>query len=78
MTEIMIQFGALAEPVEKQLNKQGFTLGDKITIDHYDAMFNGLVEAHIDRIISEKEYEKILERYMKQIKKEVKLLKEGE
>jgi hypothetical protein len=30
MSEVKIQYGSLAEPIEKQLNDQGFTLGDKL------------------------------------------------
>lgn len=30
MEEVGIHYGSLAEPIEDQLNKQGFTLGDKL------------------------------------------------
>lgn len=63
----MVEFhhGALADSYEEQANEQGLTLGE-----HAEFAQNvgfGLVAAHIHGIITDSEYDKILQRFQKKI-----------
>jgi len=73
--------GALSDSYEKQANKQGFTFGEQA--DFVEKVGFGLVCAHIHGCITDKEYDKILERFqkkilLKELKKCNKTLKEGD
>ena len=57
--------GALADPYEFQANKQGYTLGDKRQYVQ-DVAF-GLIAAYINGCITDKEYDRILQRFQKKI-----------
>ena len=62
---IEIHHGALADSYEKQVNKQGFTYGDKKKFVQ-DVGF-GIVAAYIHGCITDSEYDKILQRFQKKI-----------
>lgn len=76
MTEIMIEFGALADPIEKQLNAQGYTLNK--SANTFQKMADGIELAFVFSVITDSEWGRIGDRYMKQIKKYMKPLKESE
>ena len=57
--------GALADPYEDQANEQGFTLGNKA--EFVQKVGFGLVAAHIHGVITDKEYDKILQRFQKKL-----------
>lgn len=62
---IEIYHGALADPYEIQMNKYGFTYGEKA--DWVEKIGFGLVCAHIHGCITDSEYVRILQRYQKKI-----------
>lgn len=57
--------GALADSYEEQANKQGLTFGDMA--EYVDKVGFGLVAAHMEGCITDKEYDKILQRFQKKI-----------
>ena len=63
----MVEFyhGALADDYEKQANEQGFTLGEYAEFAQNVGF--GLVAAHIHGVITDSEYDKILQRFQKKI-----------
>ena len=63
--DIEFRHGALSDTYEKQANKQGFTLGDRA--EWIQRVGFGLVCAHIHGCITDAEYDKILQRFMKKI-----------
>lgn len=67
MSKKMVGFchGALADPYEDQANEQGFTLGSKA--EFIQKVGFGLVAAHIHGVITDKEYDRILERFQKKL-----------
>lgn len=73
--QIGFHFGALAEPLEKQANEQGFTLGDKA--EHYDKIIDGLLLAWFNDILTDSVYDKALQRLMKKLTKDVKPISDG-
>ena len=63
--------GALADSYEEQANKQGLTFGDMAK--YVDDVGFGIVAAHIQGCITDKEYAKILQRFQKMMVKNLKL-----
>lgn len=63
----MVEFyhGALADSYEKQANEQGLTLGK--LAEFAQNVGYGLVAAHIHGVITDSEYDKILQRFQKKI-----------
>ena len=57
--------GALVDSYEEQANEQGLTLGDMA--EFADKVGFGLVAAHIHGCMTDKEYDKILQRFQKKI-----------
>lgn len=57
--------GALAESYEEQANNQGFTLGKES--EFVQQIGFGLVAAHIHGIITDGEFDKILQRFQKKM-----------
>jgi hypothetical protein len=57
--------GALSDTYEEQANKQGLTFGDYAKFVQ-DVGF-GLVAAHIHGVITDSEFDKILQRFQKKI-----------
>lgn len=62
---VCFHHGALCDPYEKQANEQGFTFGDDA--EWVQNVGFGLVCAHIHGVITDGEYDKILERFQKKI-----------
>ncbi len=62
--------GILADSYEYQANKQGFTFGDMA--EYIDSVGFGIVSAHFEGCITEKEYAKILPRFQKMLVKNLK------
>lgn len=76
MNTIGFHHGAFADSYEEQANKQGYTFGE--LADWVEKIGYGLVCAHIHGCITEKEYDKILQRFQgKVLAKYVKPLKDG-
>lgn len=73
--EIGFHFGALADPLEKQANQQGFTLGEHA--EFCEEVTFGVVAGHIHGLITDGEYNRILLRLIKYLAKKVKPLKDG-
>lgn len=63
--KIEFHHGALCESYEKQANRQGYTYGDKA--EFVENVGFGIVAAWIHGVITEKEYDRILERFQKKI-----------
>ena len=57
--------GALCDSYEKQANAQGFTFGDKA--EWVDKVGYGLICAHIHGCITDREIDKILQRFQTKI-----------
>lgn len=57
--------GALADSYEEQANKQGLTFDNMA--EYVDKVGFGLVAAHMEGCITDKEYDKILQRFQKKI-----------
>lgn len=57
--------GALADSYEEQASRQGFTFGEQAKFVE-DVGF-GIVAAHIHGCITDREYDKILQRFQKKI-----------
>ena len=68
--------GALCDDYETQANKQGFTYGDKARF--VEAVGFGIVAARIHGVITDSEYDKILDRFQKKILTNKKYLKKME
>lgn len=72
---IGLHFGLLADPIEKQLNDQGFTLGkDK----EYEGHANSILDLWMENILTEKEKNKCLDRLFKRIIKHAKPLPDAD
>lgn len=70
--KIGIHFGLMADPLEEQLNKQGFTLdGD----DTYQRHVNSVLNLWLDNILTDKERCKCFDRLFKRVCKHAKPLK---
>lgn len=63
----MVEFhhGTLVDSYEEQANKQGLTLGEYAEFAQNVGF--GLVAAHIHGVITDSEYDKILQRFQKKI-----------
>ena len=74
---LQITFGGLADPIEKQLNAQGFTLGDYTKV--FQIIQDGVTMGYAHGVITDSECDRIMNRYMKLIKKRMQpLKKEGD
>lgn len=62
---VEINHGALADSYEKQMNQYGFTYGEYS--EWVENIGFGLVCAHIHGCITDSEYDKILQRFQKNI-----------
>ena len=66
MTDYHIYFSIIAEPLESQLNKQGYTLGENP--ERYDTMLKHIFAFHMNGILTKSEADKALQRYNKFIR----------
>jgi len=69
INHLTLHFGSLAVPLEKQLNAQGFTLGEKAK--SYDKINSYLIHIYFFGLITPSELEKFRKKLMKKIVKEV-------
>ena len=58
---IIFKHGAIAKPYEKQANDQGYTFGENA--DFVEKIGFGIIAGHINGIITDSEYNKILKRF---------------
>ena len=65
MDTIIFHFGALSDSIEEQVNRQGFTYGDKS--NYVQSIVDGMISLWIENCITDKEYDKIIERVKKKI-----------
>jgi len=63
---ISIEFGALAAPIEKQLERQGIKI-PKEEADRFERIANAIVLLHLRDIIPDSTRDKAREKLMKQI-----------
>lgn len=68
MKQIKLHFGALAVSIEKQLNEQGYTLGDKAK--QYNEIVDSLTRVFFFGLITPSELEKIRNKLFKKIIKD--------
>ena len=68
--------GALADNYEKQANAQGYTFGTKA--EQMQKVGFGLVFAHINGIITDSEYDRILRRFSNFLAKELRKMEGAE
>lgn len=61
METVSFRHGALSETYEKQANQQGYTFGEYA--DFVQKVGFGIIAGHINGIITESEYDKILKRF---------------
>lgn len=67
-TTVKLHFGASAEPFEKQLNVQGFTLGDKA--NKYEKVNHAIMQLMFLDILTDSQFYKCQEKLSKQICKQ--------
>jgi flagellar biosynthesis component FlhA len=67
MTDYHMHFSIIAEPLENQLNKQGYTLGENP--ERYDTMLKHIFALHMNSILTQGETDRALQRYNKFIRK---------
>lgn len=72
--DIKLHFGAFAEPFEKQLNEQGFTLGDMA--GKYEKTNHAITQLMFSNILTDSQVYKCQEKLSKQIFKQAKQLEE--
>jgi hypothetical protein len=60
-----LQFGITAEPLEEQLNKQGYTLGDNP--DGYQNLMKSIYALRMNAIVTDKEFDRMLGKFYKLI-----------
>lgn len=65
MGKIGFYHGALAESYEEQANKQGYTFGDKA--EWIEKVAFGIICGHIHGIITDSEFDRILQKFQKKI-----------
>lgn len=65
MGKIGFYHGALAESYEEQANKQGYTFGDQA--EWVQKVAFGIICGHIHGIITDSEYDRILQKFQKKI-----------
>lgn len=66
--KITIHIGALATAFEEQLNKQGYTLGDKAK--RYQDIYKSVLNVYFFGLFTRGEFEKINQKFVKSIVKE--------
>ena len=76
MAMISFHHGGLADDYETQANKQGFTYGDKA--EFVNKVGFGIVSAWIHGVITDAEYDRILQRFQKKILANGKFIKRKE
>ena len=77
MVTVGFHHGALCDSYEKQANDQGFTFGDDA--EWVKKVGFGLVTAYMHGCITDKEYDRILQKFQKKIMtKKLKRLSESE
>ena len=69
--EVGLHYGALSDPLEEQLNKQGFTLGGKR--DFIEKLQHGLTMCQF-HLLSEAQYSSCLKKFHKKVIKSIKPL----
>lgn len=71
--QLGIHFGALADPIEKQLEAQGFIASKKI-IEEYNRLNHARLQLLFGGCITDSENEKIMKKIMGKLKRNVKIL----
>jgi hypothetical protein len=66
MKDYHMYFSIISEPLESQLNKQGYTLGENH--ERYDTMLKHIFAFHMNGILTKGETDRALERYNKFIR----------
>ena len=69
MSEIKIAFGAMSDPVERQLQAQGLTLG--MSAPHYERAADSIVFLKIHSLLTESAANSARQKLMKDIAKNV-------
>ncbi len=75
MAQVGIRYGAISDPIEEQLNKQGFTLGERAKL--VEKMAYGLVLNHMYGILTDSVYDRALQRLHKHIISQIKPMDGG-
>ena len=75
MAQIGINYGALSDPIEEQLNEQGFTLGEKA--EFVEKMVYRLILNHVHGILTDSVYDRALQRLHKHIISQIKPMDGG-
>lgn len=65
--EIGLHFGAMADSVKEQLEKQGYTLPREALFDQYDKMMFAYNMLRIHSMLTQAEAEKVAKRILKNI-----------
>ena len=65
MDKIRFYHGALADTYEEQANAQGYTLGDQA--EWVEKVAFGIICGHIHGIITDSEYDRIMQKFQKKI-----------
>lgn len=75
MAKIMLECGLLDDSIEKQLNEQGYTLGEYGEL--FQMMSYGIELLYVFGVITDRQRDNIGNSYEKHLKKYIKPLKEG-
>jgi len=75
MNEVKVNYGALAKPIEEQLNEQGYTLGDEKVIKRTQKIQDSLIMCKF-HVFTDAEYSRITQRFHKKTMKKIKPLKD--
>lgn len=68
---VKIEYGALSDPLEEQLNRQGFTLGKEL--DHIVRLQHALTMCMF-HLMTDAQYKSCLKKFHKKVMKDVKQL----
>lgn len=70
-TEIKIHYGALANPIEEQLNEQGFTLGKEL--EFIEKLQYSLTYCRF-HLLTDAQYQSCLKKFHKKVMDKIKLI----
>lgn len=71
--EIEFGYGILSDPLEKQANEQGFTLGNKR--EHLETLSRAMVVCRINGLCTDSQYDAMCKKMQKKVVKALKPLK---
>lgn len=71
---VSVSYGLMNDALEEQLEKQGFTLGDKA--EHFEEQKKRIYHLLFGELLTDGEFKKVLGRLHKEVMKKIELLEE--